>query len=296
MEANRPLSFWKKRSRSTYVTATFSIALVLVFVGVFGGIIFFGQEVADRLRNRLEMKVFLHDAVGQIQQNEFELTLRNHPAISLITFVSKEEAAEIMLRRTGEDVLEMMGGVNPLPASYNLRIERAYQEGEKLDELRGEIGAYRIVSEVVFQGERLKRLEENLQTIGWATAGIGLVLLAVAFYLITATIRLSIYARRLTIRSMELVGATRRFILRPFLIRGLLQGGIAGILASGLLTLLLSWTQQWLVKADLPVASLPPSDAYTLLAGIILLGLLLGWVGSYFAVSRYLNRRLDELM
>jgi cell division transport system permease protein len=289
-------NFWQKRSRSNMVTATLSMALVLFFLGVFMGVILFGREVAQRLRTQLEMKVFLHDGVGQLQQNDFELLLRNHPAIESLTYVSKEEAARLMFERTGEDVSATLEGVNPLPASFNLRLREAYLPSDSLRRLREQLSEQHIVADVVYQGERIQRLENNLQIISWLAAAVGLVLVVVAFYLILGTIRLCIYARRLTIRSMELVGATRGFILRPFLQRGSLQGTLAGLLAAGLLAVGYGLTQAWLTQVGFPPATLSLQAGVGLLGGIVLLGLLLGLAGSYFAVNRYLNRPLDELI
>lgn len=289
-------TFWRRRSRSTFVTATLSMALVLWFVGLFLGVILFGREVAQRLRSQLEMKVFLHDTVGPLQQGDFELLLRNHPAVAELTFVSKEEAARLMFERTGEDIPATLEGVNPLPASYNLRLREPYLLPDSLAVLRTRLLAERIVADVVYQGEYVQRLEDNLRLLSWLAAGGGLLLLGVALYLILGTIRLSIYARRLTIRSMELVGATRAFILRPFLLRGTLQGGLAGALAGALLGAAFWLAQQWLRGADLPRISLSWTTGLGLLLGLWLLGLVLGWLGSYLAVSRYLNRPLDELM
>lgn len=289
-------NFWRRRSRSTLVTATLSMALVLFFLGIFLGVVLFGQEVARRLRSQLEMKVFLHDGVGQLQQDDFELLLRSHAAVESLTFVSKEEAAQLMYERTGEDVPATLEGLNPLPASFNLRLREAYFNPDSLSRLRRQLTENRIVADVVYQGERIRRLEENLRVISWLAAAVGAVLVIVAFYLILGTIRLSIYARRLVIRSMELVGATRGFILRPFLWRGSLQGIIAGIVAAGLLAGSYALMQAWLWQAELPPAYLSGPASVGLLCGIVLLGLLLGWSGSYFAVSRYLNRPLDELI
>jgi cell division transport system permease protein len=294
--AHEPRNFWHQRARNTYLTATLSMALVLFFLGVFMGLIFFGQGVAQRLRSQLEMKIFLHDGVGPLQQNDFELMLRNHPAVAGLRYVSKAEAAQLMLDRTGEDVPATLEGVNPLPASFNLRLQADYLHPDSVAALRQQIAQARIVADVVYQGERIQRMEDNLELIRWAAIGIGLLLVGVALYLILGTIRLSIYARRLTIRSMELVGATRAFILRPFLLLGIAQGSLAGACAAGLLVGMFALLRLWLSRAQLPTPSLPLPIGIGLLSGLVCLGLLLGWLGSYLAVNRYLNRPLDELM
>lgn len=292
----RTQDFWRKRSQSNFVTATVSMALVLFFLGLFVGIVFFGQELAERLRSKLEMKVFLHDGIGEMQQQEFELLLRHHPAITSLRFISKEEAAKLMAERTGEDLTFMLDGANPLPASYNLLLKPAYLRPDSLSDLRLFLEGQRPVAEVLYQGERLNRIDANLRTLSILALSLGLILSLVAFYLIFTTIRLSIYARRLSIRSMELVGATRGFILRPFLWRGLLQGFLAGFLAIGLLVLVYWLGEQWLIHADLPILQASQVTLIGLLTGIMLFGLTLGLGGSYFAVTRYLNRSLDELM
>ncbi len=288
--------FWRRRSRNNYVTATLSMGLVLLFLGVFVGVILFGQQLADRLRSKLEMKVFLHDGIGELQLQELEVQLRHHPAITSVRFISKDAAARLMLERTGEDVPLALDGVNPLPASYNLLITPQYMQFDSLTMLRADLEAKRPVSEVVYEGERLNQLNHNIQVLSWLVLGIGLILILVSFYLIFTTIRLNIFAKRLVIRSMELVGATRNFIRRPFLWQGAAQGLLSGLLASAGLTGFYQLSQDWLLKADLPKIEINQIGQIGLLSGIVLFGLLIGTLGSYLAVNRYLNRSLDELV
>ncbi len=288
------LRYWRKRSRRNFITATISMSLVLYFLGIFMGVVLFGRELADRMRSKLELQVFLNDGIGELQQQDFEVLLRHHPAVVSLRFVSKEDAAAIMQERMGTEVINL-NGMNPMRASYNLLLKPVYLNTDSLKAIETELEAERPVSEVVYQGDRLNRLDQNLKALSFIALGLGVVLTVVAYFLIFTTIRLNIYARRMVIRSMELVGATRGFILRPFLWQGIGQGILAGILAGGLLTATFASGQKWLLNVGLPVVTLTQVAQIGLLSGIVLFGLLLGLTGSYFAVNRYLNRSLDEL-
>lgn len=294
-KAATPQRFIRRRSRNNFITATLSMALVLYFLGIFLGVVLFGQQLADRLRSKLELKVFLHDGIGELQQQDFELYLRHHPAVVSVRYISKEQAAAVLRERMGEGIIDLNGGLNPMQASFNLLLKPVYLSPDSLQRLEAAFEAQRPVAEVVYQGDRLNRLNQNLRTLSWLALGLGVILAVVAFFLIMTTIRLNIFARRLMIRSMELVGATRAFIRRPFLWRGLFQGLLAGGLAAGLLTLTFVSGQRWLRQSDLPEINLGLDAQIGLLSGIVLFGLSLGLVGSYLAVNRYLNRSLDEL-
>ncbi|MEL6626412.1 MAG: permease-like cell division protein FtsX [Bacteroidota bacterium] len=288
--------FWKRRSRSTYWLTTISIGLVLYFLGLFAGLVLFGQDLISRAKSQMVMKVFVHDGLSETLQTELQSYLAAQPYTRTLTYVSKEAAAEEMLKYTGEDVREMLGGLNPLFASYQFQLHPDYIQSDSLSLIKNELNKQLSVAEISYQGEMLDELSQNMETVAWITVGLAIIMGIVAVFLIYATIRLSIYARRLAIRSMELMGATSAFIRRPFLGRGALQGLIGGLMATGLLILTVSGLSQQLAEIDLKWDALPFNISIGLLGGIVLFGLLLGLTGSYWAVNKYLNRNLDELM
>lgn len=242
------------------------------------------------------MKVFLHDGIKNEALKDLESRLAVMPFVRELRYVSKDEAGEIMLEKTGEDVKSMMDGVNPLLASFNVNLYPSYIEAVKLAEIQATLSKERIVAEVAYPADMIINLNRNIQIITLAFLTVGLILVGIGFYLIFGTIRLAIYAERLTIRSMQLIGATQGFIRRPFLINGLTQGGLGGLIASGLLIIAVVFLRRWLESMNLGGSFSLGSTLIGLLVGIVLFGLALGLSGSFFAVNKYLNRNLDELM
>lgn len=289
-------SYLRKRSRSTWVTSLLSIALVLFFLGLFAGISIFGESFSRHAKSDIAMKVFLHDGVNQDRFSELETMLKGKPYIRKITYVSKEEAGEILMDKTGEDVADLMGGVNPLLASFDIQLHDKYINLDSIASIRSALTSEVLVSDVSYPVEMITRLSRNLKLFSLIFIGIGVLLLGIAFYLIFSTIKLSIYAQRMAIRSMQLIGATRSFIRRPFLSTGLVQGGLAAIIACLLLIGVGSWILHMLSGVGLEMQVVDTPVFIALLGGIVLFGLILGLSGSYFAVNKYLSSNLDELL
>jgi cell division transport system permease protein len=291
----RNFTYLRRRSRNAWLTSLFSITLVLYFLGLFFALLMFGSSF---LRNAatIEMRVFLHDGIGEVQQQKFEDWLTTTAFVKAMRYVSKDEAAQILLERSGEDVKELMQGINPLLASYHLQLRPQFLQPDSLQSVKTEIEGHLIVASVEYPGESLALVRKNLTALSVIFGMMAIILLLIAFFLITSTIRLTIFARRLVIRSMQLIGATRNFIRRPFVWQGFLQGSLAGIMAGGLILLSLRSIQWYLREQGLFEASFSTPELIGLLGGIVLFGLILGLSGSYFAVNKFLNRNLDELM
>ncbi|MEL6672678.1 MAG: permease-like cell division protein FtsX [Bacteroidota bacterium] len=272
------------------------MALVLYFLGLFAAFMVFSNSYAREKQSSLELSVELHDGINSTRLAVLETQLKSREYVQKLRYVSKAEAGKIFMERTGDDVVSLMDGVNPLPASFELTLWPQYVAQDSLEWIKLELNQELLVSKVDFNMEMITLMNRNIQVVSMIFLGIGLVLMVVALYLIFATIRLSIYAQRLTIRSMQLIGATQAFIRRPFLKNGLVQGGIAGLLAGGFLVLTMLIIRRYLASIDLEVQGISSPGFIAILGGIVLLGLALGLAGSYFAVNRYLNRNLDELM
>lgn len=269
--------------------------MVLFFIGLFFSVLLLvGSLVKDA--SRIEMRVFLHDEIGELQQQEFQEWLDQQAFIRSKEYVSKEDALTVMKTREQEDVMELMQGFNPLLAAYHLQLDPGYIQSDSLIEVRQQLEDFLIVDSVEYPGERLARVSQNIRTLTGIFLGLAIILLVIVFFLILSTIRLSIYARRLMIRSMQLIGATRSFIRRPFLIGGITQGLLSGLIASILLVFSLIGIRNYVARMGIEIQDLANEQLIGLLVGIVLFGVLLGLTGSFFAVNKYLDRNLDELM
>lgn len=289
-------NYFKRRSRSSYITSMISISFVLFFIGIFASIVIFGNAFANYAQESIVMKVFLHDGLSEGGKDKFIADLEKKPYVSNFRFVSKEEAGEILISRTNEDFMEIMDGVNPLLNSINVSLKQGYIQVDSLGRIKEDLESHLVVAEVEYPGEMVAVVKSNIATVTVIVTFLSLVLLAVAFYLIFGTIRLAIFAKRLNIRTMQLIGATQAFIRKPFLLNGSIQGGFSGILAAVLLTATFVIIQSRLSSTGLMEGIAIGGELIGLLSGIILFGALLGFVGSFLAVNRYLNKKLDELM
>ncbi|MEM7374787.1 MAG: permease-like cell division protein FtsX [Bacteroidota bacterium] len=294
-DSYQTFTYLRRRTRKSWLTTLFSISMVLFFIGLFFSVLLLvGSLVKDV--SQIEMRVFLHDEVGEIQQQEFLSWLDLQEFVRSKEFVSKEQALVIMQEREQENVLELMEGFNPLLAAYHLQLDPAFIQSDSLTNIREKLEAFLIVDAVEYPGERLAKVSQNIQTLTVIFLTLAVVLLVIVFFLILSTIRLSIYAKRLMIRSMQLIGATRNFIRRPFLIGGLTQGLLSGLIASVLLIFSLIGIRNYFSKMGIELNALSNEQLIGLLVGIVLFGILLGLSGSFFAVNKYLDRNLDELM
>jgi cell division transport system permease protein len=288
--------YLKKRSRSQYISSLVSIALVLFILALFATASLFGKTFARYARATIVMKVFLHDGIPPAQQEAFIATLASEPFVRNTAFVSKDDAGRFLLERTGEDIRELMDGLNPLLASVDVYLQEGYINLDSLAAIQSRLEAHKIVAEVAYPAEMVEAVSRNARTFALIALFVGLLVVAISFYLIFGTIRLSIYAKRLTIRSMQLLGATRSFIRRPFLLTGISQGLFAGLLAVVLLLILLAGLQFRFPEIDLTEILFPSWEFIGILCGIVLFGTVLGLSGSFLAVNTYLDKNLDEII
>lgn len=261
------------------------MTVALVLIGVFGVSAYKAQEVSDWLRQRVgEMEVFLIEGTSDDEAEAVHERIQALPGVDSTAYISEEEARAVFREEFGEGA-EIFFDEPFLPASVRIQVAPAYANPDSLTQLAARFQRWEAVDEAVFNQALLVKVQRNLQliTTGGMVLG-GLVVLASVF-LVANTIRLTIYARRLLIRTMKLVGATNAFVRRPFIVEGMLQGLIAGALAGGAL-----WGGYALAAQQLP--QLGPPTLWTgpalpaILAGG---GMVLGWVGSFMAVRRFIK-------
>ncbi|MDX1907563.1 MAG: ABC transporter permease [Bacteroidia bacterium] len=287
--------FLRRRSRTAAVATTVIISLVMTLMGGFAGGVILLQGYLERLESSLEMQIFLHDGLRQEAREALASQLREAPYTDGLRFISREEAARILLDKTGEDVTVLLGGLNPLPDAYAIQLKPAYRHPDSAALIQARLSEDLAVAEVRFPAAQLERVRKNTGLLTLIAGVLGLVLGLIAFLLIGSAVRLALYAQRLSIRSMQLIGATEGFIMRPFLLAGLVQGGVGSVIATGLLAGLYA-VLRTVFADELTPAPGQLTMLIGLLGGIVLFGLVIGLTASYAAVRRFLHRSLDELM
>lgn len=277
--------FRRARLAAFASTSALVVALVLIGLIVLGGLQ--ARSVSSWLRQRVgEVELFLED-VEDARALDLQDRIEATPGVASTEYISQEEAEEVFRREFGEGG-EIFQDDTFLPASIRVRVRPGYARPDSLERMAARFEELGPVSDVVFNQPLLVKVQRNLRWGTFAGLGVaGLIVLAVLF-LVANTVRLTIYARRLLIRTMKLVGATDRFIRRPFLVEGLLQGFLAGVIAAGLL-----WGGVELLETYVPqVAQLrwPGGDVRWTIAGLVPLGMVLGYLGSRLASRRFIQQ------
>lgn len=298
-------NFIQSRTRSTFYTSLLVIALVLFFLGLLGAGGIYTRMALENAQENFEVMVTLPDHASQEKQLAFEGFLKKQPFVKELQFVSKEKAGEIFVEQVGQEFLEIMDGVNPLPASFNFSLRLPYVTSDSLQVIHDVLRAQEIlqVQDITYPIDEIEQLSKNIGTLSKIVLGVAGLVALIAFFIVTSTVRLAIFGKRLMIRSMELIGATARFIRAPFLRMGILQGFLGAVVGVAVLVVLiiafgrhdLSGTTQ--LGKGLPISALLFRQEFLLLSGgIVIFGTFLGWFSSWWAVSRFLNKNLNQLM
>ncbi|MCS7085884.1 MAG: permease-like cell division protein FtsX [Bacteroidia bacterium] len=279
-------------SRVPLLSTIANIALILFFVGLFAFAVLGGSIVARTAMEQLELKVVLADFVSEDEGRKLQKELSQKVYVRSARYISKNEA-RASFSAAGEDFLTESEMTVPLPATIHLSLKHMYIDQDSVERINKELLQNPQITEIYYPVKLIKQVDDNVDRLLPAVAGIGLALLAAAFFLILNTVRLAIHARRFAIRTMWLVGATPAYVRAPFLRLGTLQGLVGGTIASGLLILLISALEKFTGLDFSLVAFHPHSLAlYALLA---LFGGVLGYLSSYVAVNKYLGKTLDQI-
>lgn len=275
-----------KRTKWASLTSIFSLFLALVLLGIFARLATNIYDRALNLKESIELEVFLYDldSTAVVGLDEQLLGLSEVVATS---YISKDSAASIMRTEFGSGVEELVA-LDFLPASFKVELSASIPY-ERIDELASELGQWEGIETVQFNASLVQMLEKNLDIMLKVGTWLGLLVLLAAILLVFNTIRLTVYARRDVIKAMKLVGATDRFIRAPFVIEGVLQGVIAGILSVVSLYLLFDRVFPSLVP-QLGVLAWPFGRWYYMVGGLLFLALIMGWVGSRWAASTFIRK------
>jgi len=283
--------YQKRRLRSSYFSVVISIALVLFMVGVLGILVLKSTKIADHFKNQVSISLFLKDHVERAQSLKLEESLKKKDYINTVSYVSKEMAAETFSQDIGEDFLDFLG-TNPLKNSMDLHLKAEFVNPVMMLMIQKELLENTYVSEVVYDAPLVELLTQNIQKISfWILVVAGFFML-LAIILINSSLRLSIYSKRFTIKTMQMVGATKRFIRRPFIWKSIRLGIVGAFLGSLALYFLVYYISEQLPELDL----LTDIEALGIVfGGLFLLGIFISWISTFFATQRFLNLKTNYL-
>lgn len=281
----------KTKLRSSYLTVVVSLSLVLFLLGVLGFVLINARELSDYFRESLSFAVLLRDDAKEADIRMLQKDLDAKQYVKSTEYVSKEEAAVKMKDDLGEDFVDFIGD-NPLPPSIDVYLFAGYTSPDSVAKIEKYVLEYSFVKEVYYQKSLLLLINENVRKISLFLLVISSFLFLIALTIINNTIRLSIYSRRFLIRTMQLVGATRAFIRKPFLMQSAFHGLLASLIAMSLLMGLL-----YLIEREFFLMFSSGSTELLVLLGVSIMatGILISIISTFFSVNRYLSISEDKL-
>jgi cell division transport system permease protein len=276
-----------KRARFSSLITIFTMTIALLLLGLFAIIYTNATQIIQSFRDKVEMEVFLAVEVDSAQTAQIQNILLKTNGVASATYISKDEAARIFKKEFGEDIRSVLD-FNPLPASFKVRLAPEYKNSDSAKTIYRILSAVNGVDDVVYRKALLEILDRRGKIFIGASVVIGVTLLIATIFLVSNTIRLTIYSKRKMITAMKLVGATRRFIRMPFLIEGILHGLLGGLLSAGLI-----WSIIFIAKNFIS-AELSEFFAVELyFYGIMIAsGVLLGLLGSSWSVKRFISENI----
>ncbi len=281
----------KRRLQTSYITTIISVTLVLFLLGVVGLLVLNAQKLSNYVKENIVFNVYIENDAKEVEIRKLQKILDTRQYVRTTEVITRDEAADELRKSLGEDFVEFLG-YNPLLASIDVYLYADYANKDSIGVIQKELAAYPEVKEIEYQESLVHLVNNNVRRISIILFIFSGVMFLIAITLINNTIRLSVYSKRFIINTMQLVGATRGFIRKPFLFRGMVHGLISAFIANGLLIGLIYWAEQEISG----MLSLSDYRILIVLFGIVLLlGIFINTISTFFAVNKYLKMKVDRL-
>jgi len=278
-------------SLSVQLTATVSVALVLLLLGMVATLAFAARNVTTDIKEHMGFDVVLDEKASADDVNRFKQMFESAPYVSSFRYFSPEEAHETWRREMGENLTELLD-INPFLPEFEINVKAQYAVADSLNAIMLPLQDTSGIYQVNGHTEVVEQVNRNLSTLMLVLGIAVLALLPISFVLINNTVRLTIYSCRFTIHTMKLVGASRGFIRRPFLLSNILQGLIATVIAAGLLALMYAYV--W--NLDGALRTIVSREALICISlSMLIVGPMLCLAAAAWATQRYLTRNYDDL-
>ena len=275
----------KHRLRTSYFSSIISISLVLFMLGLMGLLVLNAQQLSNYVKENIGLSVILKDNVKEVEIRHLQKILDASSFAKSTKFIDKETAAKDLQKDLGEDFISFLG-YNPLLATIDVKLYANYANSKSISTIEKKLSKYDEIQEIYYQKSLVHLVNENVKRISLILLGFGGILFLISITLINNTIRLVIYSQRMLIKTMQLVGATRGFIRRPFVARSFWHGTLAAIIANLLLCGVIYLSQKELQE----VISFENVEMLGLLfILIIMVGIVITWISTVFSVNRFLR-------
>jgi cell division transport system permease protein len=281
----------KRRLISSYFSVVISIALVLFLLGLLGMLVLNAKTISDNFKEKVVLTIYLDDSAKPVEIEQLQKGLSLAKFVKEANYVSKEDAADFMKGEYGEDFLDDVG-YNPLQNSIDVNLKADYVTAQRLDSISEVTLNKKFVDDVRYDKDLVSMMNSNVKRIsGWVLVISGIFTL-IAVLLINSSIRLAVYSKRFTIKTMQMVGATKKFIRRPFVFRSIRLGIIGAIVALIGMAAVLYYVDKTFPELDLLRNQIL---LVALFSGVFLIGILITWISTHFATQRFLNLKTDQL-
>ncbi len=278
----------KRKLKNSYFTSIVSLSLVLFVIGMLGLLILNAAKLSTHVKENIGFSIMLKNEAKQSEIVDLQDYLKEQEYVKSTDYISKEEAAQELREELGENFVEFLG-YNPLLASIDVKVFEEYSSIESIVKIKNALEKRSEVKEVFFQESVIDLVNKNLAKMGVVIFIFSLLLALIAVALLNNTVRLSIYTKRFSINTLKLVGATNRFITKPFVNKSILHGIIAGFVAISFLAFLIYFAPDELT------ALIDLNDVGSLFFVILVFGIIINSLTTYLAVRKYLNLNIDEL-
>ena len=279
-----------KRLLTSYMSIVIIMSIVLFLFGFFGVFVISSNSIANSFKENFSVSIFFQDNVKQIEVAQLQNELLMSDYIDKLSYVSKESAVLIMKEEYGEDFIQDLG-YNPLVNSIDLNFKSQYVEAIKIDSITEIIKKNKYVDEIVYDKNLINLINENIKRVTfWLIPSISIFLI-ITFLIINSSIRLSIYSNRQLIKTMQLVGATKSFIRKPFLKTNAFLSLISSFLSISLIILIINYLDNNINFLN----NIEPKTIFILCLFMILLGLTISYISTFFATQNILKIKADKL-
>lgn len=280
-----------KKAKSIYISTVISISLVLLMIGLLGLILVHAKNLSNYVKENIVLNIIVNDGAKEVDILALQKQLDANPYVLKTQYVSKELAARNLTKDLGEDFVEFLG-YNPLLSSIDVYLKADYANNDSINAFSQQLHKNPLIKEVIYQKSLIDMVNQNIRGIGLVILAFAAILLVIAIALINNTIRLAIYSQRFLIKSMQLVGATKSFIRKPFLTYGIAHGLLAALIAIILLLGILYLAQQQVPE----MLILRNWFEFALVfVGVLGVGILISGLSTYFAVNKFLHSKIYDL-
>ena len=288
---NTQSEYQKTRLISSYFSVTLSIALVIFILGILGILLINSQKIESHFKEQITFTIYINELAKPIQIKQLQKSLKLKKETKNVKYISKEKAAEIHAESIGEDFIEFLG-YNPLLNSIEVRFFSKYVSPAFLEKLKISLENENYINEVYYDVPLIELLDKNIKKISQGLVATTITLLLIAILLINSSIRISIYSKRLVIKTMQLVGATKNFIIRPFLVKYLILGFYGSFIAILSLLFIIYFVNNKYPELDLSKNFYEITIVFLIIS---ILSFLITGISSFFATERFLNLKTNEV-